>query len=184
MKVELFRNNDTVQCKRCQRFDHVAANCNMSYRCVRCTDEHGPSECPLREGTPEENADKVRCVNCEENHTANYRGCPKLREYKERLREKKNKATDTKSKAKQVVSKAVSFARVACGAPAGPSNLHSPPAESQSGDFAFINNEFKKFFDADLVSVLTKAKNFKASYARLKNDDQKKQALINFMLSL
>ncbi|XP_017481195.1 PREDICTED: RNA-directed DNA polymerase from mobile element jockey-like [Rhagoletis zephyria] len=35
------------QCKNCQRFTHVASNCYLPYRCVKCIDTHGPGECKI-----------------------------------------------------------------------------------------------------------------------------------------
>lgn len=49
----------------------------MPFMCVKCTDSHEPGQCQL---LSEINNDNVKCVNCNGNHLANYRGCPKLKE--------------------------------------------------------------------------------------------------------
>lgn len=78
---------DVIQCKRCQRLGHAAANCNLPYRCVKCNNNHIPGECSY---PPDTQMDKKKlfCVNCNEfGHPASYRGCPKLVENKKRLTE-------------------------------------------------------------------------------------------------
>lgn len=44
---ELYKTKSYSQCKNCQRYGHVSVNCSMNYRCVKCTAEHKPGECPL-----------------------------------------------------------------------------------------------------------------------------------------
>ncbi|GBP29527.1 Nucleic-acid-binding protein from transposon X-element [Eumeta japonica] len=61
------------QCHRCQRYGHASANCHVQPRCVKCLVPHWTSECPLTK----ESGKKPACVNCNQSHTANYRGCPK-----------------------------------------------------------------------------------------------------------
>ncbi|GBP67593.1 Nucleic-acid-binding protein from transposon X-element [Eumeta japonica] len=61
------------QCHRCQLYGHAAANCHANPRCVKCLVPHWTRECPLTR----ESGEKPSCVNCGQQHTANYRGCPK-----------------------------------------------------------------------------------------------------------
>lgn len=69
-----------TQCRNCQRFGHSASNCGQSYRCVKCTDLHGPGDCArkTKEGTP-------KCINCHGDHTANSRVCKHYEEYQQRV---------------------------------------------------------------------------------------------------
>lgn len=70
VSIEPRKNNNSIpQCFRCQRFGHTRNYCNMSYRCVKCLGEHYYKDCPKTQDTP------PTCVNCKENHPANYRGC-------------------------------------------------------------------------------------------------------------
>lgn len=39
------RGREIVQCFNCQRFGHVASNCGMQFRCVKCSQSHVPGEC-------------------------------------------------------------------------------------------------------------------------------------------
>ncbi|GBP59512.1 Nucleic-acid-binding protein from transposon X-element [Eumeta japonica] len=61
------------QCHRCQLYGHAAANCHADPRCVKCLVPHWTRECPRTRKSGE----KPSCVNCLQQHTANYRGCPK-----------------------------------------------------------------------------------------------------------
>lgn len=63
-------NKDIAQCKRCQRFGHTKNYCQLEPRCVKCTGTHLYTNCPKKPEQP------PQCVNCGENHPANYRGCP------------------------------------------------------------------------------------------------------------
>ena len=58
------------QCIRCQRFGHIKNFCQRNPRCVKCAEFHLTSSCPRKIRDNE-----VKCVNCGENHPANYRGC-------------------------------------------------------------------------------------------------------------
>ncbi|CAG5093329.1 Similar to ORF1: Nucleic-acid-binding protein from transposon X-element (Drosophila melanogaster) [Cotesia congregata] len=72
--VQRLRRNRALQCRKCQRLGHTAANCQMEYRCVRCGDSsHAPAQCPLKD---EKTRDKFKCANCGKNgHPASYAGC-------------------------------------------------------------------------------------------------------------
>jgi len=63
------KSRDIPQCTRCQRYNHTKNFCNLDPRCVRCTGQHHYSQCPLAKSVP------PTCVNCGENHTANFKGC-------------------------------------------------------------------------------------------------------------
>lgn len=58
------------QCATCQRYGHTRRFCFRKPRCVKCTDEHSTANCP-RKGR----SDNVKCVLCNGNHPANYKGC-------------------------------------------------------------------------------------------------------------
>lgn len=62
---------------------HMASNCAMNYRCVKCKQDpyHLPGECPLIKNKSLQNH-KLYCVQCKEyGHPASYRGCPKIKNY-------------------------------------------------------------------------------------------------------
>lgn len=63
------KSNNITQCWNCQRLGHATINCNYSTRCVKCSHTHPKGQCAKQ---PE---DKPFCVNCQEDHPANYRKC-------------------------------------------------------------------------------------------------------------
>ncbi|GBP64742.1 Nucleic-acid-binding protein from transposon X-element [Eumeta japonica] len=70
-----YKRGGPEQCHSCQRYvtGHVAANCYVQPRCVKCLIPHWTNECSLTK----EQEEKPSCMNCSQNHTANYRGRPK-----------------------------------------------------------------------------------------------------------
>uniref|UniRef100_A0A6M2DQ16 Putative nucleic-acid-binding protein from transposon x-element n=1 Tax=Xenopsylla cheopis TaxID=163159 RepID=A0A6M2DQ16_XENCH len=56
------------QCTNCQRFGHTKNFCVRRSRCVKCTGDHATKDC--QRINRDEN---VICVNCGDNHPANYR---------------------------------------------------------------------------------------------------------------
>lgn len=61
----------------------------MTYRCVKCTDTHGPGNCPK-----ESNDDPV-CINCNSKHPASYRGCSTAKLYFAKINKKQPKQQTT-----------------------------------------------------------------------------------------
>lgn len=78
---------EVVQCTTCQRYGHTKSYCNHRPRCVKCTGEHLTNQCEKKKWGTE-----VKCVLCNGNHPANYRGCIVYKEVQTRrfppLREK------------------------------------------------------------------------------------------------
>lgn len=74
-----------TQCRRCQMFGHGTKSCNVNPRCVICGAGHLTTECPHPKPDFKNNQqapEYVRCVNCNQNHQANYPGCKSLQDYK------------------------------------------------------------------------------------------------------
>lgn len=72
------QKNKGTQCRNCQRMGHVAKNCGLPYRCVKCTSNHLPGQCPKQK------TDKPVCVNCSKYHTSNWRGCEIIKNYNDK----------------------------------------------------------------------------------------------------
>lgn len=64
------QKREIPQCTRCQRYGHTKKYCHHTARCVKCTEDHLTTEC-----TRKDRNNQVRCVLCNGNHPANYRGC-------------------------------------------------------------------------------------------------------------
>lgn len=76
IKVEApHKKRETPQCTNCQRFGHTKNFCKRQPRCVKCALPHLTTMCPIKEKTK-----NVKCVNCEGNHPASYRGCSVYKE--------------------------------------------------------------------------------------------------------
>lgn len=65
------RRKEVGQCFRCQSFGHSARCCRAGPKCVKCGAAHFSYAClKLR-------TEKATCANCQGDHPANYRGCPR-----------------------------------------------------------------------------------------------------------
>jgi hypothetical protein len=67
------------QCGTCQRYGHTHAYCHHSPRCVKCAGNHLTKLCPRKE-----KSENVKCVLCDGNHPANYKGCSVYKEIQQR----------------------------------------------------------------------------------------------------
>lgn len=81
------KSKEIPQCTRCQRYGHTKNFCNLDPRCVRCTGQHHYSQCPLAKTVP------PKCINCGENHTANFKGCKLYQDLKTKVVKSQSKST-------------------------------------------------------------------------------------------
>jgi hypothetical protein len=68
-----------TQCSNCQGFRHGTDNCYLQPKCIRCSQAHKSSDCPLiNKEKPELKTavEKLKCANCGDNHVASYTKCP------------------------------------------------------------------------------------------------------------
>lgn len=73
VKWETYYKKDKIsQCHRCQSYGHGSLNCNQAPKCVRCAGEHLTENCVMEKDNP----NLLKCINCNGNHTANYKKCP------------------------------------------------------------------------------------------------------------
>lgn len=99
---EKLKKNNILQCKNCQRFGHVALNCKLNYRCVKCNVEHGPGECKVENQI--DSRDKLYCVLCKTfGHPASFKGCPEFQRLKSSINLKKNPIKNKLAKNKEAV---------------------------------------------------------------------------------
>lgn len=68
------KKREVVQCKKCQRYGHTRSYCWNQPRCVKCSLDHETSQCTKTSSTP------PKCVHCEGEHPASYRGCKVYKE--------------------------------------------------------------------------------------------------------
>ena len=70
IKIEEYKGlTGITQCYRCQEFGHRAQYCHKTEKCVRCSGPHKVSNCSQ--------STKLKCANCNGDHPASYRQCPK-----------------------------------------------------------------------------------------------------------
>lgn len=63
------------QCAKCQQYGHTKAYCRRNPKCIKCAGDHLSVDCPRKT-----RSNDVKCVLCEGNHPANYKGCQVYRE--------------------------------------------------------------------------------------------------------
>ena len=73
--------NSVPQCRNCQMLGHSSVNCSMPPKCLVCGNGHKTENCehriPRAEMNPQIDRSYIKCANCGQQHTANYRGCAK-----------------------------------------------------------------------------------------------------------
>ena len=77
IRCESYRTAPQVtQCYKCQGFNHIAKDCKNAQKCLRCAGAHKSIECP------DKNKDslKLECSNCNGEHVASSKECPKFKE--------------------------------------------------------------------------------------------------------
>lgn len=67
--------NLITQCQRCQKFGHSFRNCHREPRCNKCAGNHMFDQCTRTKNDPNI---QPKCVNCGEEHVANFRGCSRF----------------------------------------------------------------------------------------------------------
>lgn len=192
INFERIKNTRVMQCKNCQRFGHLAVNCSMPYRCVKCADSHLPGQCPL---DSEDNSQSIlKCANCGNEHTSNYGGCPRFREV---LNKSKNLNIQNKNKHApqgKVISNMVSnrfpmvrsgfsYANAVSGHNPSPSGREKNSTNDNT-DFNFLNGEVNRLFNKNINVLLKSIKEFLPSYTNLSNDEDKKLMLLQFMFNI
>ena len=160
VSTEKHARRDVIQCYNCQRFGHVAINCNMPYRCVKCGGSHGPGNCevpPRGENNVETLSTDpvtgqavrkvglpVRCANCDsEGHAASARECPKRIQLLRKLATKREAGRVNDKRASVAISRTVSgfsYAAAARAAVAGGSPTVRTESNSPSGLTASSSN--------------------------------------------
>lgn len=63
------------QCSNCQQYGHTKKYCHRKPKCIKCAGDHSSSTCEKKGRLSD-----VKCVLCDGNHPANYKGCNVYRE--------------------------------------------------------------------------------------------------------
>lgn len=187
------------QCFRCQAFGHVSNNCEIPRRCVKCSLSHEIGACQKAPEAP------PKCANCQEAHPANYRGCVAAKNYKALINPKSN---GNKHHSTNVHQRATygSYSEALRGVqhtkPAQKKLTVDPAVPLLSTDkndkitkekernqekgfnFSLFNNEIFKLFNMSFTQFAEKIRDFWASYSKITDENEKKMAMISFMLSI
>lgn len=133
------KSNDIPQCTRCQRYGHTKNYCKLEPRCVKCLQNHHYTQCSKRQG------EKPSCVNCQGDHTANYRGCPYYVDLKTKIgyQQRQNKRTEVNPVSSQHANEHFSPRRVI---PSSNTNTRSY-AQAVKSDQDTISNLLKILTD-------------------------------------
>ena len=65
-----YKTRSLPQCTNCQKYGHTKNFCTKTPVCVKCAGNHKSSQCSDRLDRK-----SIKCALCNENHTANYKGC-------------------------------------------------------------------------------------------------------------
>lgn len=199
---ERLHKREIIQCLNCQRFGHVAANCNYKYRCVKCTSEHEPNKCP-RQSNEDANF-PIGCVNCKNgNHPANYRGCAvyrsveqsrknKIQETRSRIHQQQEASRFAQQSARNLVNKKISFADIVSGKTSRDyeSQRSSQPIQvtnpviTDTDPMSFCTNTSNNLFGCDLFTLMKKINNFLPTFNSLNDRSDKQSAYLQFAFSL
>lgn len=107
------------QCIKCQRFGHIKNFCQRNPRCVKCTGPHHTSECSRKNRD-----DTVKCVNCNENHPANYRGCIVHKQLQEKIHPKiRDRNLQNVNKGQSITKQGITYAQMVSHSQQQPSTL-------------------------------------------------------------
>jgi hypothetical protein len=75
------KRHGPTQCRKCQMWGHGSSNCHLSPKCVKCAGDHSTIECPASKRGEKVPAEKLKCVNCDQQHSANFGGCDRRKQY-------------------------------------------------------------------------------------------------------
>lgn len=182
VSIVKFHRTDVVQCYNCQRPGHVADNCYMEFRCVRCSKNHVKGECPI----PDEASRKeLFCALCKtKGHPSSYRGCTYMQDIvknKIRSHTQLNRHNPRRSEANNVdptVRPNVSFADAARKAGGNQTN---PNIKGKNKMVDLLDQESFSLFGCDYRTLDLKFTKFMDEYGSTKDSFDKKNILLNFI---
>jgi hypothetical protein len=205
IKTEKYRGNKILQCKNCQRFGHLAINCNMAHRCVKCTKTHLPGKCELpakgtisepmtvigEDGKPQLVVKAAECVNCGGPHPANYSQCEyrlKIMAMRENRSPRQNGRREPRQTREPIPTNFRTNVSYSSIARATLAQCNKPQVTKQDSPFTNsdfdINTELKKYFNKDLTQCMDIMHKFRPYYNSLQTHNEKKGALIQLLAEI
>jgi hypothetical protein len=133
------RKTTIVQCTRCQDYGHSKTYCAKPFNCVKCGGPHSTQSCTKTRETP------AKCVLCNGNHPANYKGCTVYRDLVNiRNKDYPARTTTTHQQVSAHQSQYTSYSQIAADRPPAQQTVNSTPDISTQLT-AFLS-EFKNLF--------------------------------------
>lgn len=178
VKIEKLINTDDPQCYKCQRSGHMANNCQMDPRCVKCAKEHTSKDCDIPKNSPKE---MLLCAICgNPGHPANYRGCPKLKEMISNRKQAQRQTQVSKSRPSFTsvrVSSNLSYA-----ATLNPGGNTTKTGKNSIADINnLLNSASEELFGCNYSTLKTQFDAFMGSLKSSDNPAIRKKALLNFI---
>ncbi|XP_059220321.1 uncharacterized protein LOC131995567 [Stomoxys calcitrans] len=213
VRIARYKREGLAQCRNCQRFGHVASNCGMKFRCVKCGRDHGPAKCevPNKEANTEENITTdpvtgqvvrrvgrpVYCANCKaEGHVASSRDCPKRIELLERIKERRTAgrlgirvpiAVPPPPPPIRPGTSATTFANMMrTSRPATNTAPVGPTgmASRVDGNMRMFDEECKRLLGGDFVTCMKKVSEYAATFTKFRTDEEKMRGLFGLFFTL
>lgn len=151
---------DIPQCANCQQYGHTKKFCHRPPRCIKCAGEHSSIHCPRKE-----RSDKVKCVLCDGNHPANYKGCVVFKEIQSNryptLRKRSSHpetikpANETPSQNPIITGKTITYADTLKNSSKTPSDIkHGSQSHKQKQDTIPPNQDNSQFNLQDVSKLI------------------------------
>lgn len=197
VSFERLRGGHILQCRRCQRFGHSAANCRLKFRCLKCTENHGPGECQnVRNEDGTNPSAPAACVNCGQvGHPANFRGCPKyaaiIKARQDEFKMRRDQQLFKQKAVQNYCRNDVTFAEIMRPVSAINSNEVRKDARNRSMNsnngesscLSFLNTECETYFSMGFAEIIAKTTAFVPRYEKM-DAGSKPFELIQFVLSI
>lgn len=190
IRIEKYKSTKQImQCKNCQRFNHLSTNCKMPFRCVKCGENHGPGNCTIpdkdhnNEVTVVESKDgskktvvgkPLKCVNCGQQHAASYTKCT----YRTRIEQQR--APKFVQIKRNVIPTNFRQNNISYSSMAAHSTKQTTVNKQPEID---INEEINNLFGKDINTCVNKIKKFIPKYKNL-GIDERPQALVKLLFEL
>lgn len=127
------KKREIPQCHKCQRYGHTYKMCNHNPRCVKCAGPHSTSECARKEKSKD-----VKCVLCEGNHPANYKGCMIYKELQQKTFPTLRKKVTIQKIPDANVNPGISYAQIA--SEHNQTDSSANPPQNQSSDISELKS--------------------------------------------
>lgn len=155
------KKREIAQCSRCQRYGHTKRFCHHNPRCVKCSEGHLTMSCPRTT-----RSDSVKCVLCNGNHSANYKGCTIYKQLQEksfpRLRPRTRPSESSNNRNETNQNDYKTYSDALKGRHSNSQNTNNPnnttASSQQTNDMADLKAMMKTFMDqtTSMMNLLTK----------------------------